>query len=60
MKETLDSGDFKSPSFGGVGEVVTATYYIETPFSVFAAAEVLAGEQSSGTLVAVLKEITGY
>lgn len=34
-------------------ERVTATYYIETPFDPEAAAAVLAGEQSSGTFVAV-------
>jgi ribulose-bisphosphate carboxylase large chain len=34
-------------------ERITATYYIETPFAPEAAAQVLAGEQSSGTFVAV-------
>lgn len=34
-------------------ERIVATYYIETPFKPEAAAEVLAGEQSSGTFVAV-------
>jgi ribulose-bisphosphate carboxylase large chain len=34
-------------------ERVTATYYIETPYALEKAAEVLAGEQSSGTFVAV-------
>ncbi|MBL7742597.1 MAG: ribulose-bisphosphate carboxylase large subunit family protein [Chitinophagaceae bacterium] len=34
-------------------ERVTATYYIETPYAPERAAEVLAGEQSSGTFVAV-------
>lgn len=34
-------------------ERVTARYYIETPYSVEKAAAVLAGEQSSGTFVAV-------
>lgn len=34
-------------------ERITATYYIETPFDPAAAAAVLAGEQSSGTFVAV-------
>jgi ribulose-bisphosphate carboxylase large chain len=34
-------------------ERITAKYYIETPFDVEAAAAVLAGEQSSGTFVAV-------
>lgn len=34
-------------------ERITATYFIETPFAPEAAAEVLAGEQSSGTFVAV-------
>src|SRR6188474_802149 len=34
-------------------ERITATYYIETPFAPEKAAAVLAGEQSSGTFVAV-------
>ncbi|GAB4024650.1 ribulose-bisphosphate carboxylase large subunit family protein [Spirosoma gilvum] len=34
-------------------ERITATYYIETPFDPESAAAVLAGEQSSGTFVAV-------
>lgn len=34
-------------------ERITATYFIETPFAVEEAAKVLAGEQSSGTFVAV-------
>ena len=34
-------------------ERITATYYIETPFDPEKAAQVLAGEQSSGTFVAV-------
>ncbi len=34
-------------------ERITATYFIETPFEPEKAAEVLAGEQSSGTFVAV-------
>jgi ribulose-bisphosphate carboxylase large chain len=34
-------------------ERITATYYIETPFKPEKAAQVLAGEQSSGTFVAV-------
>jgi len=34
-------------------ERITATYFIETPFEPGKAAEVLAGEQSSGTFVAV-------
>ncbi|MEZ4904469.1 MAG: ribulose-bisphosphate carboxylase large subunit family protein [Spirosomataceae bacterium] len=34
-------------------ERITATYFIETPFDVEKAAQVLAGEQSSGTFVAV-------
>jgi ribulose-bisphosphate carboxylase large chain len=34
-------------------ERITATYFIETPSSPKKAAEVLAGEQSSGTFVAV-------
>ena len=34
-------------------ERITATYYIETPFAAEAAAQVLAGEQSSGTFVPV-------
>ena len=39
-------------------ERVTATYFIETPLSPGKAAEVLAGEQSSGTFVAVPGETT--
>src|SRR5215467_12847266 len=35
------------------GERITATYRIETPLEVARAAEVLAGEQSSGTFVSV-------
>lgn len=35
------------------GERITATYFIETPHPVEKAAQVLAGEQSSGTFVAV-------
>ena len=34
-------------------ERITATYYIETPYAPGKAAAVLAGEQSSGTFVAV-------
>src|SRR5258708_1899358 len=34
-------------------ERITARYFIETPFQVEAAANVLAGEQSSGTFVSV-------
>ena len=34
-------------------ERITATYYIETPYDIEKAAAVLAGEQSSGTFVAV-------
>lgn len=34
-------------------ERITANYFIETPFDVEKAAEVLAGEQSSGTFVAI-------
>jgi ribulose-bisphosphate carboxylase large chain len=34
-------------------ERITATYFIETPFAPEAAAQVLAGEQSSGTFVAL-------
>ncbi|QDH79002.1 ribulose 1,5-bisphosphate carboxylase [Echinicola soli] len=34
-------------------ERISATYFIETPYEVEAAAQVLAGEQSSGTFVAV-------
>ncbi len=34
-------------------ERITATYYIETPLDVEKAAQVLAGEQSSGTFIAV-------
>ena len=37
----------------GMGERITATYRIETPLAVSQAAEILAGEQSSGTFVAV-------
>lgn len=37
-------------------ERITATYYIETPYEVAKAAAVLAGEQSSGTFVAVPNE----
>jgi ribulose-bisphosphate carboxylase large chain len=36
-----------------VSERLTATYYVETPLSLSDAAEILAGEQSSGTFVAV-------
>src|SRR6186713_1915379 len=53
MEKKFNSGVFKSPSFGGVGEAITATYYIETPYAPEKAAAVLAGEQSSGTYVAV-------
>ena len=53
MEKKLNSGEFESPSSGGVGEVITATYYIETPYAPEKAAAVLAGEQSSGTFVAV-------
>src|SRR6188768_3498371 len=53
MEKKFNSGVFKSPSFGGVGEAITATYYIETPFAPEKAATILAGEQSSGTFVAV-------
>lgn len=34
-------------------ERITATYYIETPLDIAQAAQVLAGEQSSGTFIAV-------
>ena len=34
-------------------ERITATYYIESPLDIHQAAEILAGEQSSGTFVAV-------
>ncbi|QHV99948.1 ribulose-bisphosphate carboxylase large subunit family protein [Spirosoma endbachense] len=34
-------------------ERITATYYVETPFNPESAASILAGEQSSGTFVAV-------
>ena len=34
-------------------ERIIATYYIETPFAAEVAAQVLAGEQSSGTFVPV-------
>jgi len=37
-------------------ERIIATYYIETPFAPEKAAAVLAGEQSSGTFVAVAGE----
>jgi ribulose-bisphosphate carboxylase large chain len=37
-------------------ERITATYYIETPYAPEKAAAVLAGEQSSGTFVAVPAE----
>ncbi len=37
-------------------ERIIATYYIETPYSTEQAAQVLAGEQSSGTFVAVPNE----
>src|SRR6476659_2588015 len=40
------------------GERITATYLIETPLDVPRAAEVLAGEQSSGTFVDVPGETT--
>jgi ribulose-bisphosphate carboxylase large chain len=53
MKEDLQYKDSKSPSLGGVGEAITATYFIETPYAPEKAAAVLAGEQSSGTFVAV-------
>ncbi len=60
MNENKYSSDFSSPSFGEpvpfvreVGEAITATYFIETPFAPEVAAAVLAGEQSSGTFVAV-------
>lgn len=36
-----------------MSERLTATYYVETPLALSDAAEVLAGEQSSGTFVAV-------
>jgi ribulose-bisphosphate carboxylase large chain len=53
MNETTKITDFKSPSFGGVGEAILATYFIETPYEPEQAAQVLAGEQSSGTFIAV-------
>ena len=53
MNETLNNADIKKSSFGIPGERITATYFIETPFAPEAAAAVLAGEQSSGTFVAV-------
>ncbi|RYD76660.1 MAG: ribulose 1,5-bisphosphate carboxylase, partial [Sphingobacteriales bacterium] len=34
-------------------ERITATYYIETPLDLEKSAQVLAGEQSSGTFIAV-------
>lgn len=56
MTQTKDHTASKSPSVGGLGEVITATYYIETPYAPEKAAAVLAGEQSSGTFVAVPAE----
>lgn len=53
MKDINNSSDLQSPSFGGVGEAITATYFIETPHAPEKAAAVLAAEQSSGTFVAV-------
>ena len=53
MGKTFQQSESESPSFAGVGEAITATYYIETPFAPEQAAAVLAGEQSSGTFVAV-------
>jgi ribulose-bisphosphate carboxylase large chain len=53
MEKSFQYSESQSPSFGGVGEAITATYYIETPFAPEKAAAVLAGEQSSGTFVAV-------
>jgi ribulose-bisphosphate carboxylase large chain len=40
-------------ALNNIMERITATYYIETPYAPEKAAEVLAGEQSSGTFVAV-------
>ena len=34
-------------------ERITATYYIETPLDLEKSAQILAGEQSSGTFIAV-------
>ena len=53
MGKTFQQSESENPSFGGFGEAITATYYIETPFAPEQAAAVLAGEQSSGTFVAV-------
>ncbi len=58
MKEIINNNKApKSPSIGGVGESVaeriTATYFIETPINVQDAAVIIAGEQSSGTFIAV-------
>lgn len=53
MEKSFQYSESQSPSFGGVGEAITATYFIETPFAPEKAAAVLAGEQSSGTFVAV-------
>jgi len=53
MEQTKNSGLPESPSFGGVREAIIGTYYIETPYAAEKAAAVLAGEQSSGTFVAV-------
>jgi ribulose-bisphosphate carboxylase large chain len=53
MEKSFQYSESQSSSFGGVGEAITATYYIETPYAPEKAAAVLAGEQSSGTFVAV-------
>src|SRR5579863_4801927 len=47
---TTDTGGM---SQGSSGERVVARYLVETPLPIAQAAEVLAGEQSSGTFVAV-------
>ena len=33
MGKTFQQSESENPSFGGVGEAITATYYIETPFA---------------------------
>ncbi|MEO6733757.1 MAG: ribulose-bisphosphate carboxylase large subunit family protein [Ferruginibacter sp.] len=53
MNETLNTEQLKTGAVDTVREAITATYYIETAFDPEAAAQVLAGEQSSGTFVAV-------
>ena len=53
MNEILNTEQLKTVATDAAREVITATYYIETAFDPEAAAQVLAGEQSSGTFVAV-------